>query len=152
MIELSLWSQPHTGGLVEGSLDAALAAAYVFHSIPMIMKAHRRRTMLIAAHPVPIAPEIAEALEPHITWMLLYLNTTIDVSSEPPWMTVYLFKGALVALQIMSMGIHTSVSQVGARTTRELLNWMRDVFSRRSIWNVGRLMARSLDELEGSVS
>lgn len=27
MIELSLWSQPHTGGLVEGSLDAALAAA-----------------------------------------------------------------------------------------------------------------------------
>lgn len=173
MIELCLWSQSHTGGLVEDSLDGALAAASVAflalfnYSCTILLI---RSAMLISTNPVPISPEIAESLEPHLSWMILYLQRTSDdtdpsraaIAREPPWVSVYLFKACLVAWQVLGMGIgvldRTMVvlgwsgggkGAVQAQAQGFFVEWMKEVFGRREVWGVGMAVQRGLRELEG---
>lgn len=122
--------------------------------------------MLIMTNPVPIGSEIAESLETHLSWMLLYLhrssdniskpgggdNPPVSVNCEPPWVTVYLFKACLVAWQVMRMGTgllsHTA-AVIGVNGEDGLLVWMREVFRRREIWGMGAAALRGLRELDG---
>nr|XP_031860055.1 uncharacterized protein CI109_004418 [Kwoniella shandongensis]KAA5527127.1 hypothetical protein CI109_004418 [Kwoniella shandongensis] len=134
MTELLLWSQSHTGGLVENSIDAALAAI----------------TMLGAKHRVDLSPQIIESVEPHLTWFLLYLQRTVDTRFEPPFLIFYAFKAAVMAWQIARLGGSSLPSMVGVLDADGLLLWIREIFAKRTRWGIGKLALESLEELSSS--
>lgn len=117
--------------------------------------------MLARTSPVAIPADIVDALEPHLSWMLLQLDraTENDPSKEAPWVLVYAFKALLVSWQVLSMrtgqldqtlyrlevdGTAMDCGQAG------LLAWFRRCINRRSLWGVGRVVERGLRVLEGT--
>lgn len=136
MIELLLWSQSHTGGLVEDSIDAALAAI----------------TTLGANNPIELTAQIIQSVEQHITWFLLYLQrtsspTSPSLQSESPLLTFYLFKATIIAWQIVKSGGSSPLEVVGVEDEEGLLNWMKKMFRMRKKWGVGRSAMRCLGDL-----
>lgn len=136
MIELLLWSQSHTGGLVEDSIDAALAAI----------------TTLGANNPIELTAQIIQSVEQHITWFLLYLQRTSSpispsLQSESPLLTFYLFKATIIAWQIVKSGGSSPLEVVGVKDEEGLLSWMKKMFRMREKWGVGHSAMRCLGDL-----
>lgn len=61
MIEIQLWSPSHTGGIVEGSIDAVLSQS----------------TFLAPSAEFLCEPETAKSVQPHIDWFLRYLEAVV---------------------------------------------------------------------------
>ncbi|KAE8543207.1 hypothetical protein D1P53_000695 [Cryptococcus gattii VGV] len=137
MIELLLWSQSHTGGLVEDSIDAALAAI----------------TTLGVNNPIELTTQIIQSVEQHITWFLLYLQrtsfpTSPSLQSESPFLTFYLFKATIIAWQIVKSGGSSPLEVVGVEDEERLLSWMKEMFRVREKWGIGRCAMRCLGDLQ----
>ncbi|ODO02043.1 hypothetical protein L198_02774 [Cryptococcus wingfieldii CBS 7118] len=133
MIELLLWSQSHTGGLVEDSIDGAMAAIAMLGSNPML----------------DINPEIIQSVEHHVNWFLLYLHRTgPDTRYETPFLSFYLFKAAVIAWQIVRSGGSGPLETVGVSDIDSLLGWIRAMFERRVRWGIGKIVSKTLAELQ----
>lgn len=103
-----------------------------------------------AAQSVVFTPQIAELLDPHIQYFLLFLDRPCSGPPEAPWVTVYAFKAVLVAWQLGRAGVFSSIACLGLSDLKGMADWMRSVFSKRGRGGVGTLIMRSLDELERS--
>ncbi|WVQ76281.1 hypothetical protein IAR50_005946 [Cryptococcus sp. DSM 104548] len=133
MVELLLWSQSHTGGLVEDSIDGAMAAIAMLGSNPML----------------DINPEIIQSVEHHINWFLLYIHRTgPDTRYETPFLSFYLFKAAVIAWQIVRSGGTGPLETIGVGDIDGLLGWIRAMFERRVRWGIGRIVLKTLGELQ----
>jgi hypothetical protein len=106
------------------------------------------RTHLGVTQSVVICPNVIESMDPHVSWFLQYLNRSPDPSHEPPWMTVYAFKVALIAWHLARSGSFDPFSKVGVADMDGLLGWMKGVFQRRKSSEVGSLIVKSLAELD----
>ncbi|KAI5195842.1 hypothetical protein E4T38_08850 [Aureobasidium subglaciale] len=132
MIELLHWSHTHTNGVVEGSLDAAFAAA----------------THLSMTQEISPSLEAIASLEPHINYFLSLLSCEHEVYNEAPWVTIFAFKAALIGWQLFSADCWKPADFIGAGDKWDMYQWMDTVFDRRKNWCVGRLVTNSLKELE----
>ncbi|WVW81040.1 hypothetical protein I302_103031 [Kwoniella bestiolae CBS 10118] len=132
MIELLLWSPSHTNGVVERSLEAALAAS----------------ARLSNSSTTFSSPMVAASVDRHLNWFLTYLDTKMDVSDEAPWMAIFAFKAVLIAWQLVKAGCIETLNNVTPRDSSEMLDWIKDVFERRRNWKVAKIIVNSLDELE----
>lgn len=133
MIELQIWSPSHTCGRIEGSVDAVL----------------RESTILASAGDISFGAETAQAVQPHITWFLRYLDETRAPDSEPPWISLYAYKAFLIAWQLVRKGIPGAMEVVRVQDgdVDGALAWARDVFGRRRRRKVGRLIGECLETL-----
>ncbi|RJE20496.1 hypothetical protein PHISCL_07166 [Aspergillus sclerotialis] len=133
MIELQIWSPSHTGGIVEGSINAVLNQA----------------TSLAPSYEFLSDPSTANAIQPHVDWFLHYLDTTVNPDTEAPWIAVYAYKAFLIAWQLIRGGVPGAMQVVGVHDsdTEEGLRWARKVFQRRQRWEIGRLIMFCLDQL-----
>lgn len=133
MIELHLWSPSHTGGIVEGSLNAVLSQS----------------TFLAPSREFLCESSTARAIQPHVDWFLRYLEGTSTVKSEAPWVTLYAYKAVLIAWQLVESGVSGAMQAVGIQDgdTETALRWAREVFKRRERWQLGKLIMKSLDDL-----
>ena len=93
---------------------------------------------------------MVESLEPHIQFFLSYLDRTPAqmAMSESPWVTIYSFKAALIAWQLIRAGVGDVAGCIGVGDLGTMLEWIKKVFATRSKWGVGRAVLKSLDELE----
>lgn len=107
-----------------------------------------RSTHLGVTQSVVISPNVIESMDPHVSWFLRYLDRTTCSRSEPPWMTVYAFKAALIAWQLARSGSFDAFSKVGIADMDGLLGWTKAVFAKRESSEVGRLIVKSLEELD----
>lgn len=133
VIELQIWSQSHTCGRIEGSVDAVLKEA----------------TTMAASGEISFGAETAQAAQPHITWFLRYLETAHDSESDPPWISLYAYKAFLIAWQLVRERIPCAMEVVGVQDgdVRGAVAWARRVFQRRSRRRVARLIVECLDLL-----
>jgi hypothetical protein len=108
------------------------------------------RTHLTVAQPIIISDQVVESLEPHIQFFLSYLDRTPaqTAMSESPWVTIYSFKAALIAWQLIRAGVGDVAGCIGVADLGTMLDWIKKVFATRSKWGVGRAVLKSLDELE----
>jgi hypothetical protein len=108
------------------------------------------RTHLTVAQPIIISDQVVESLEPHIQFFLTYLDRTPGQTamSESPWVTIYSFKAALIAWQLIRAGVGDVAGCIGVGDLGTMLEWIKKVFATRSKWGVGRAVLKSLDELE----
>nr|XP_019009590.1 uncharacterized protein I206_05148 [Kwoniella pini CBS 10737]OCF48371.1 hypothetical protein I206_05148 [Kwoniella pini CBS 10737] len=132
MIELLLWNPSHTNGLVEQSLDAAMAAAIT----------------LSTAQSIIFTPQVSDLLSPHLLYFLTFLERTAVNPTELPWVTIYAFKAVLVAWQLARAGSPEVIQTVGIGGVDQMGDWVRRVFKKREAWRVGKLVMKSLEELE----
>ncbi|WWD08403.1 hypothetical protein V865_006515 [Kwoniella europaea PYCC6329] len=132
MIELLLWSPSHTNGVVERSLEAALAAS----------------ARLSNSSTTFSSPMVAASVDRHLSWFLTYLDTKTDVSDEAPWMAIFAFKAVLVSYQLVKAGCIETLNNIPPRHSSEMLDWIREVFERRRNWKVAKIIVSSLEELE----
>lgn len=134
MIEIQLWSPSHTGGIVEGSIDAVLSQS----------------TFLAPSAEFLCEPETAKSVQPHVDWFLRYLDTVVVPGSEAPWVALYAYKAFLIAWQLLRGGIPGAMEIVGVADGDEngALEWARKIFMRRQRWQLGRLILACLDALE----
>ncbi|KAJ5147097.1 hypothetical protein N7476_001376 [Penicillium atrosanguineum] len=134
MLELQMWSPSHTGGIVEGSIDAVLT----------------KSTYLAPDCEFLCENNAAKAIQPHVDWFLRYLDSTLDPDTEAPWIALYAYKAFLIALQLVRKGLVGAMQVVGIRDgdVQGALMWARKVFQRRQRWQLGRLIISCLDELE----
>lgn len=133
MIELQSWSPSHTGGIVEASMDAALATAtYLASSVGPIFD-----------------PVTAKAITKHTDWFLVYLEGTTDTNQEPPWVTIYAYKAFLIAWQLVRCDSPGAMLAAGVADgdTEGAVRWARTVFGRRQRWQFGKLILDSIDSL-----
>jgi hypothetical protein len=114
------------------------------------MAAYMIRTHLTVAQPIIISDQVIESLEPHLQFFLSYLDKTPtqQAMSESPWVTIYSFKAALIAWQLIRAGIGDVASCIGIDDLGNMLDWVKRVFATRTKWGVGRAVLKSLDELE----
>ncbi|KAF2786606.1 hypothetical protein K505DRAFT_259531 [Melanomma pulvis-pyrius CBS 109.77] len=134
MIEMQMWSPTHTGGIVEGSMDAVLhQLTYLAPSCEFLCESNT-----------------AEAIQPHVDWFLRYLDTTVVPDSEAPWITLYAYKAFMVAWQLVRGGVLGSMQVVGVHDgdVEGALMWARKVFQRRERWQLGKIIMVCLDTLE----
>ncbi|KAL7424527.1 hypothetical protein Q5752_000211 [Cryptotrichosporon argae] len=131
MIELNLWSPSHTNGIVEGSLDGALATATYFATTQSLL----------------ISPEIAASVQPYVVRFIRYLDRTEDASLEPPWVAIYAFKAFLVAWQSLQAGWANMLEAVAVDNASDAIEWAKDVFARRAEWCFGKLIETSIVSL-----
>ncbi|KAJ5958319.1 uncharacterized protein N7479_005469 [Penicillium vulpinum] len=133
MIELQMWSPSHTGGIVEGSIDAVLSQSTYLGPSQFLCDA-----------------STAKAIQPHVNWFLRYLNETLILESEAPWVALYAYKAFLIAWQLIHVGIPGAMDAVGVHDgdMEGALMWARKVFQRRQKWQLGKLILSCLDELE----
>ncbi|OIW25769.1 hypothetical protein CONLIGDRAFT_582201 [Coniochaeta ligniaria NRRL 30616] len=145
MIELQMWSPSHTGGIVEGSMDAVLDQS-----------AH----LLAPSCEFLCESDTARAVQPHVDWFLRYLDATPPLPSgggcsggpgEAPWVTLYAYKAFLIAWQLVRGGAAGAMRVVGVADgdAEGALAWAREVFGRRDRWQLGKLTLRCLDGLQG---
>ncbi len=59
---------------------------------------------MTASKPIVLAPQVAEALDPHLSWFLNYIAGPTHPSDEAPWVTMYAYKACLVAWQLARDG------------------------------------------------
>ncbi|KAJ5469216.1 hypothetical protein N7475_006968 [Penicillium sp. IBT 31633x] len=132
MIELQMWSPSHTGGIVEGSIDAVLSQS----------------TYLGPSH-FMFDANTAEAIQPHVDWFLRYLDESVIPDSEAPWVVLYAYKAFLIAWQLINNGLPGAMEAVGVRDgdLDGALMWARKTFQRRQKWQLGKLILSCLDEL-----
>ncbi|CAI7661446.1 unnamed protein product [Penicillium glandicola] len=133
MIELQMWSPSHTGGIVEGSIDAVLSQS----------------TYLVPSQFL-CDTNTAKAIQPHVNWFLRYLDETLVLDSEAPWVTLYAYKAFLIAWQLIRGGIPGAMDAVGVQDgdMEGALMWARKVFRRRQKWQLGKLILSCLDDLD----
>lgn len=133
MIELQLWSPSHTGGIVEGSLNAVLSQS----------------TFLAPSREFLCESSTAQAIQPHVDWFLRYLDGTPTVESEAPWVTLYAYKAVLIAWQLVGSGIPGAMQVVGIPDgdAEGALRWAREAFRRRGRWQLGKLIMKCLEDL-----
>ena len=134
MIELQLWSPSHTGGIVEGSLNAVLSQS----------------ALLTPNREFLCEPSTARAVQTHVDWFLRYLNQTATVESEAPWVTLYAYKAVLIAWQLVISGLPGAMQAVGIQDgdAEAALEWAKQVFRRREKWQLGRLIMKCLVDLK----
>ncbi|KAF2713943.1 hypothetical protein K504DRAFT_462410 [Pleomassaria siparia CBS 279.74] len=135
MIEMQMWSPSHTGGIVEGSIDAVL------HQL----------TYLAPSYEFLSESNIAKNIQPHLDWFLRYLEATLVPDSEAPWITLYAYKAFVIAWQLVRGGISGSMQVVGVEegNVEAALSWARKVFQRRQRWQLGKIIMTCLDTLDG---
>lgn len=63
---------------------------------------------------------------------------------------MYCFKASLIAWQLIRAGAGDITACIGITTVEAMLCWIRNVFSLRSKWGVGRTVLQSLGELEAA--
>ncbi|KAH8655298.1 fungal-specific transcription factor domain-containing protein [Xylariales sp. PMI_506] len=150
MIDMQIWSPSHTGGIVEGSMDAVL----------------RHMTFLAPSYEFLRASNVAETIQPHVDWFLRYLDSTESVaagdspggtstgsvtaiSAEAPWVTLYAYKAFMIALQLVAGGMRGAMQVVGVPDgdAEAALAWARKVFRRRQRWQLGKIIMACLDTL-----
>ncbi|POR31070.1 Uncharacterized protein TPAR_08685 [Tolypocladium paradoxum] len=137
MIELQIWSPSHTGGIVEGSMDAVLNLS----------------TCLAPSCEFLCESNAAKAIQPHVDWFLRYLDATLTPDSEAPWIALYGYKAFLIAWELVHGGISGAMQVVGVHDgdVHGALTWARKVFQRRQRWQLGKLIMTCLDELGKSL-
>ncbi|KAJ6034490.1 uncharacterized protein N7446_009240 [Penicillium canescens] len=133
MIELQMWSPSHTGGIVEGSIDAVLTQSTYLAPSSQFLCDHNT----------------AKAIQPHVNWFLRYLEETVNPDSEAPWVALYAYKAFLIAWQLIHGGLPGAMEVVGVQDgdVDSALLWARRVFQRRQKWQLGKLILSCLDEL-----
>ncbi|KAL4798591.1 fungal-specific transcription factor domain-containing protein [Aspergillus venezuelensis] len=139
LIELQIWSPSHTSGIVEASLDAVLSASTHPYLSPS---------------PEILCEEItASAIQPHVDWFLRYLDVTVDVRGEAPWVAIYAYKAFLIAYTLVKGGVEGGMGIVGVADGdgEGAVRWARGVFGRRRRWVLGRLIWDCSDGLGDGV-
>ncbi|KAL4976710.1 fungal-specific transcription factor domain-containing protein [Aspergillus desertorum] len=140
MLELQIWSPAHTSGIIQTSISSLLAHSTQLHLSPS---------------PQILCEEItAQAIKPHIDWFLTYLDNTVDVEGEAPWIAVYAYKAFLIAWQLVRGGVGGAMGVVGVSDgdVRGAIDWATGVFARRGSWPVGRLVLECLDRLAADMA
>ncbi|PWY93152.1 hypothetical protein BO94DRAFT_583392 [Aspergillus sclerotioniger CBS 115572] len=134
MLELQIWSPSHTGGIIKSSIDTMLQQA---------------TDLAPSAGDILCEAETAKSFQSHVDWFLVYLDTTVDVAGEAPWVALYAYKAFLVAWQLVRGGVPGAMQAVGVRDgdAAGAVKWARRVFSRREKWGVGRVIGGCLDRL-----
>ncbi|CAG8113929.1 unnamed protein product [Penicillium olsonii] len=132
MLELQMWSPSHTGGIVEGSIDAVLSQSTYLGTSEYLCE-----------------PSTTKAILPHVNWFLRYLEETLIPDSEAPWVTLYAYKAFLIAWQLIGGGAPGAMEAVGVRDgdLEGAMLWARKVFHRRQKKQLGKLILSCLDEL-----
>ncbi|CAG8919135.1 unnamed protein product [Penicillium salamii] len=132
MLELQMWSPSHTGGIVEGSIDAVLSQSTYLGTSEYLCE-----------------PSTAKAILPHVNWFLRYLEETLVPDSEAPWVTLYAYKAFLIAWQLINGGAAGAMEAVGIQNgdLEGAMRWARKVFQRRQKKQLGKLILSCLDEL-----
>lgn len=138
MIELQMWSPTHTGGIIEGSMDAVL------HDLTE----HAPSCEFLCES------RIANLVQPHVDWFLRYLNAILVPDKEAPWVVLYAYKAFMIAWQLVRDGIVGSMQVVGVQDgdTQGALAWARKVFGRRARWQLGKIVMECIDSLEAGPS
>lgn len=133
MIELQMWSPSHTGGIIGGSIDAIL----------------REWTSICLGPWSETLFNASKAIQPYVDWYLEYLNLTVSVDLEPPWIALYAYKAYLIAWQLLRGGVTNAMQVVGVseEDRADAISWAKSVFGRRKNQKVGRLILTSLDML-----
>lgn len=133
MIELRIWSSTHTGGVVQGSVDAAL----------------KQLTCLAFSSEPSYGVETAQATRPHIDWFLRYLDGTVTPESESPWVALFAYKAFLIAWQLVRAEIPGAMQVVGVKDgdVDGAISWAREIFQRRERRQLGKLIIDCLDML-----
>ncbi|KAJ5512351.1 hypothetical protein N7463_001903 [Penicillium fimorum] len=133
MIELQMWSPSHTGGIVEGSIDAVLSQSTYLGPSQFLCDTNT-----------------AKAVQPHVNWFLRYLDETLILDSEAPWVALYAYKAFLIAWQLIQIGVPGAMDAVSVHDgdMEGALMWARKVFQRRQKWQLGKLILSCLDELD----
>ncbi|KAK5045431.1 hypothetical protein LTR84_009295 [Exophiala bonariae] len=134
MIELHMWSPSHTGGIVEGSIDAV---------IKQLVDLAPTCEFLIGTH-------AAHSVQPRVNWFLRYLDDTVIPDTEPPWLTLYAYKAFLIALQLVRGHVTGAMEAVDIQDgdVCGAVAWARKVLDRRKRWQLGRLIISSLESLD----
>lgn len=134
MIELHMWSPSHTGGIVEGSIDAVV----------------KQLVDLAPSCEFLVETNTARSVQPRVNWFLRYLDDTITPDTEPPWLTLYAYKVFLVALQLVRGGVTAAMQAVDVEDgdVPAAVAWGQKVFGRRKQWQFGRLIMSSLEPLD----
>lgn len=134
MIELQMWSPSHTGGIVEGSIDAVLTQS----------------TYLATSCDFLCDSTTAKAVQPHVDWFLHYLDARTTPEFEAPWVVLYAYKAFLIAWDLVRGGIPGAMQVVGVDDgdVPGALRWARKVFQRRQRWQLGKLIMTCLDMLD----
>ncbi|KAM0564490.1 hypothetical protein ACHAPJ_000704 [Fusarium lateritium] len=134
MIEVQIWSPSHTGGIVGGSMDAVL----------------QQLTYLAPSCEFLCESDTAKTIQPHVDWFLRYLDSTLFLDSEAPWITLYAFKAFMIAWQLVRGSMLGSMQVVGIQDgdAEGALEWARKVFGRRQRWQLGKIIMTCLDTLE----
>ena len=138
MIELQMWSPSHTGGIIQGSMDAVLQ--HLTEDAPSCEFLCTSR--------------ISDLVQPHVDWFLRYLDATVSPDTEAPWVVLWAYKAFMVAWQLVRDGIVGSMQVVGVQDgdTQAALAWARKVFGRRQRWQLGKIAMRCIDQLEAGTS
>lgn len=133
MIELRIWSSTHTGGVVQGSVDAAL----------------RQLTALASSSEPFYGADTAHATRPYVDWFLRYLDGAVAPVSESPWVALFAYKSFLIAWQLVRAKIPGAMQAVGVEDgdVDGALSWARDIFRRRERRRLGKLIIECLDML-----
>lgn len=134
MIEVQMWSQSHTGGIVEGSIDAVL----------------HQMTYLAPSCEILCESNTAKDIQQHVDWFLRYLDETPVTNLEAPWITLYAYKAFILAWQLVRRGHPGSMEIVGVQdgNVEGALVWARKVFGRRQRWQLGKVIMTCLDTLD----
>jgi hypothetical protein len=138
MIELQMWSPTHTGGIIQGNMDAVLD----------------QLTEHVPSCEFLCESRIANLIQPHVDWFLRYLDATVLPDTEAPWVILYAYKAFMIAWQLVRDGIVGSMQVVGIQDgdTQAALTWARKVFGRRQRWQLGKIAMRCIDQLENGLS
>ncbi|KAJ5692600.1 hypothetical protein N7462_002023 [Penicillium macrosclerotiorum] len=133
MIELQMWSPSHTGGIIEGSIDALLTQS----------------TSLAPTFDFLCDAGTASSIQPHINWFLCYLDEIPTPQSEAPWILLYAYKAFLIAWQLVRGKIPGAMCAVGVADGDEhaALAWARKVFERRRQLQLVKLITSCLANL-----
>jgi hypothetical protein len=102
MMELQMWSPSHTGGIVEGSIDAVLSQSTFLGPSQFLCDTNTAKTM-----------------QPHVNWFLRYLEETRTFSISPSLMpTVSIAPGrpAFISCQAIKKAL-------SAKTMQPHVNW-----------------------------
>ncbi|KAH6619015.1 fungal-specific transcription factor domain-containing protein [Boeremia exigua] len=138
MIELQMWSPTHTGGIIQGSVDAVLDQ----------LTEHAPSCEFLCES------RIINLVQPHVDWFLQYLDATATADTEAPWVVLYAYKAFMIAWQLVRNGIVGSMQVVDVPDgdTHAALAWARKVFGRRQRWQLGKIVMRCIDQLEVGTS
>lgn len=138
MIELQMWSPTHTGGIIQGSVDAVMDQ----------LTEHAPSCEFLCES------RIANLVQPHVDWFLRYLDATVLPDTEAPWVVLYAYKAFMIAWQLVRDGIVGSMQVVGVQDgdTQAALAWARKVFGRRQQWHLGKVVMKCIDQLEDGLS